>query len=72
MNQAKQKLFTQLKTVFPQPHLMKDAPRRISWSVALYVSKVEYADKEVLKSTGNLQLAEEYVKWFKEQHNGGH
>ncbi len=66
MSQAKQNLFNNLKTVFPQPHLMKDPVKRISWSVAVYISKVtDHEEKHEIKSIGNMSIAQSYVDWMK-------
>ncbi|UYE90261.1 hypothetical protein A5gp_00063 [Alteromonas phage vB_AemP_PT15-A5] len=68
MNQTKTKLFNQLKQVFPQPHLMKSPEKRISWSVAIYISKASNQEKAELKEVGNINLASQYVKWMEQQH----
>lgn len=68
MSQAKQNLFNNLKTVFPQPHLMKSPEKRISWSIAIYISKASHQEKAELKEVGNINLASQYVKWMEQQH----
>ena len=70
MNEAKQNLFEHLQKPFPAPHLMKNAERRISWSVGLFISRADRQTQDILKPIGNTALASEYVKWFKENYVG--
>lgn len=65
MSQAKQNLFRKLKTVFPLPHLMRDPVKRISWAVAVYISKTTHEEKHELKAIGNMNLAQSYIDWMK-------
>lgn len=66
LEEAKQRLFTNLDHVFPEIQAMKNPASKVCWAVGYYKANNE-AEKAILKECSNMKLAEEFVQWKKNQ-----